>query len=443
MTSTLIPEVVRLPAARIYATPDEARRFAAVLVKGRTVMAALKCERQGFASSEFVAKVMNDSDEELSCIVNGWTSRGALPLEPRSFWIKPHSLAQVMIRAPLRLPVPLKTVSLQMHNSLMRASAEADVPTPPILRLASTLCIIAALVLGGLIFRQTTLPRVIAYTLPSKVAAGDPVTAEYAVSGVGATEYEVTSDGAQVAGGILQNSSGSFTFPTSKEAAIYHVTLSVIGPLGRAHRDLATTAMALSQSAALSIAALQPDPGVVRSGESIDVRYISDAQSGNVTLYDASGIALQHVSYSPAGLSVLKAPAVDMPAQYRVELQVTSGSATATASAGLLVLPSDDAMPNAPTGTLTAGQLLSVQDDITSASTFAVRLLTHPQNLRLILEDERGTPLETQTISAQQSLTYFTAPNVAHEASYVIDAAFSDGSVQQDVLQQVLIHPAG
>ncbi len=439
----IVPEMMHLPAAHVCATPDEARRFVAVLVKGRTVMAALKCERKGFASSEFVAKVMNDSDEELSCTVTGWTHRGTVQLEPRCFWIKPRSLAQIPIRAPLRLPYPVQTISLQMHNSAVRATAEADVPTPLALRLGAVFGVLAALVFGALTFRQAALPRVLAYTLPSKVAAGDVASAVYAVAGVGTAEYEVTSRGEQIAGGVLPRDSGSFTFPTSKQAGVYEVALSMVGPLGRVRRELVTAATPFSASDVLSITALQPEPGVVRSGESVNVRYVSDGQSGRVTLYDASGIALQHAPYNASGVSRLTAPAVDIPTQYRVELQVASGSTTAISSAGLLVLPNDDAVPNAPAGTLSATQLLSVPPYVVSATTFGVRLLAHPENLRLTFEDEQGTPLETEAVTPQQAITYFTAPNIAHDGSYVIDASFSRGNVQQDVLQRVLVRRAG
>jgi len=128
------PEVLHLPAMRgrsplvAYqggnaATPEDARRFVAIVSAERTVMAALKCERRHFLSSDFVAKVVNDSDEELSCSVTGWTHRGSVPLEPNYFWIKPQSVVQIPIRAPLRLPHRLRTIALHMQNASLRATA--------------------------------------------------------------------------------------------------------------------------------------------------------------------------------------------------------------------------------------------------------------------------------------------------------------------------------
>jgi hypothetical protein len=445
------PEVLHLPAARSHAplaayqlgasaTPDEARRFVAVVSADRTVMAALKCERRGFLSSDFVAKVVNDSDEELSCSLTAWTHHGSVPLAPSYFWIKPQSVAQVPIRVPLRLPHRMRTIALHMQNRTLRATAEADVPTPAAVRLATALATVAGAVLAAFIAWRSTIPAIAAYTLPSQVAAGDRVTAQYAYSGLGTAEYDVTSNGEHISGGVLSSRHGTFSFPTAKTAAFYHTTFAVVGPLGTVRRQLLVEAAPFGAQGTLAIDALQPDPSVVRSGEHISVRYIAQADSGRVTLYDATGIALQHAAYDASGLSTLTAPPVDIPTQYRVELDVTRGGKTASASAGLLVMPNDDAVDNAPVaGMLTPEQLLHVAPAVVSASSFAVRILQHPDQLTLTLESATGTPLLTQTISSDQSLVYFNAPNVSQDTPYVIVAQFSRGQAAQVLLTHVLV----
>lgn len=402
-------------------------------------MAALTCERRHFLSSDFVAKVINDSDEEVSCTVTGWMYRNSIPLEPNYFWVKPQSVVQIPIRAPLRLPHPLRTVALHMQNTALHATAEAEVPTPPALRLATLLASLASFALAGFIAWHAATAVISAYALPARVVAGDRVVASYAFSGIGTGEYEVTSDGVQVAGGVLADRGGTFSFPTAKSPGFYHVTLSVVGPFGTVRRQLLTQAIAFDPAGSLSIGALQPEPSVVRSGERITVRYQSDAPHGSVTLYDASNIALQHIAYSAGGVSTLTAPEVDLPTQYRVELVVSRGDTTARASAGLLVLPKDGSADAPPAGILTADQLFHVKSSVASASTFAVRLLQHPDGLRLTLEDSTGTALFAQSVSADEPLVYFQAPNVSHDSSYVIVASFSSGNVDQVLLQHILV----
>ncbi len=448
-------EALHVPPARMRAplaayqhgsvvTPEEARRFVAIVADERTVMAALKCERRGFMASDFVAKVVNGSDDEIACSVTGRTHYGSVSLEPGHFWIKPQSVMQIAIRAPLRLPHRLRTVALHLENASLRATAEADVPPPPAIRLATALAVGGSLLLAAFISWRSMLPSIVAYALPTQIAAGDRIDASYAYGGIGTAEYDVTSNGTQIAGGVLAARNGSFSFPTSKAAAAYHVTLAVVGPVGTVRRPLVARSISLSHAGPLSKAAVQPDPSVVRSGERITVRYVADARSGSVTLFDTSGISLQRAPYSSNGVTMLTAPSVDVPTQYRVELLAQSGAKSARASAGLLVLPKDGAQaPPSISGVLTAAQVLRVPPYVVSAATFGVRLLAHPQNLRLTFEDDTGTPLATQTVAPAESIAYFTAPNLSRDRSYVVVASFSRGDAEQALLARVLVRVRG
>ena len=246
---------------------------------------------------------------------------------------------------------------------------------------------------------------------------------------VRAARYEVFAGGARIASGPLTDATGSFSFATLKHPAVYRVALSVWAPLGTAQRELTATGVPLAPSDSVAIEALQPDPSVVQSGQPIEVRYIADAQSGSVTLFDASGIPLQRTAYRAAGFSTLTAPEVETPTQYRVALLVTRGSKTSQASAGLLVLPKADAgsdeSPVIP-GLLTASQVFRVQPSyVTSAATFAVRLLAHPLNLRLTFEDDLGTRIASESVSPTTSVVRFAAPPVAQDRSYVVVAPSS------------------
>lgn len=448
------PEATQLPVVRLRApvdtyqlgfgaTPDEARRIVAVVMGERTTMGALKCERRRFSSSDFIAKVINGSDEALSCSISGWTRRGPTDLLPGNFWIGPQSVAQVAIRAPLRFPYRLRTISLHLRNSAMRACAEADVPTPPVIRVASAIVMLLAAALVGLTAWQSIRPKIAAYALPAHVAAGDVATASYAVSGIGTPQYEVTVGGAPLASGVLTSGAGAFSFATLKHAAVYHVVLSVVSPFGIVRKELDATGLVVTSAELAAIKALQPDPSIVHSGEPIDVRYIADAQSGSVTLFDAAGIPLQSVPYRSAGSSTLTAPAVETPTQYRVELRVLRGASTSRASAGLLVLPKKSGAENVANipGVLTATQVLRVDPAyVRSDENFVVRVLRPLNRLRLTFEDDLGTRIATQQVSATQALVRFDAPYVSHDRSFVIVASFSRGAVAQVLLQPVLIH---
>ncbi len=443
------PETLHLPAQRNQTSlvplglnsrsaPGESRRFFAVVSAQRTVMAALKCRRRKFFTSDFIAEVVNESDDELACSVTGWTHGGSVALAPEHLWVSGQSVARIPITAPLRFPHRLRSIALHMQNRSLRATAEAEVPVPPALALLTAVCVLAVATLGALFAWKACVPEISAYALPMRVVAGDRVVASYAYAGMGTGEYDVTSRGEQVSGGVLSSKHGSFSFPTSNGAAFYHVTLSVVGAFGNARRQLIVQALPASAASVLSIAALQPDPSVVRSGDKIIVRYLTDAQTGTVTLFDASNIPLAHAAYDERGFSRLVAPDVDVPTQYRVELVATRGSESARASAGLLVEPKETG-PAPPSNLLTASQLLHVKANVESAQTFAVRVLQHPADLRLTLEDSSGTPVQSEPVAPGTPLVYFQAPNVSHDSPYVLVASFSSGNVSQVLLRHILV----
>jgi hypothetical protein len=450
-------EAMRLPTTRScatammpfqigsIATPDEARRFVAIVTQERMVIGALKFERRDYASSYFVAKIWNGSDETLSCTIAGWTRSGMVSVSPGHFWMNPQSVAQIPIRVPLRFPQRLRALSLHMQTPSVRASAEADVPAPLLVRLAQGLVAAGALLLAGATALHANRPQIEAYALPAHVAAGDRATASYALSGIGTARYDVMSDGVKIASGSLDSGSGSFSFPTPRHAANYRVLLSMAGPLGTVRRELDVSALPAGAARSASIEALQPEPAVVHSGEKIQVRYIAHARKGTVTLFDTSNIPLGRAPYSPSGISTLAAPNVDTPTQYRVALVVAQGPSSAQASAGLLVLPKPGVKPAPnPTpipGVLTAAQVFRIEPKfVGSAGSFAVRVLRHPRNLRLTVEDERGMRIEGASVSARQSSVRFAAPRVDRDTSLVIVATFSRGNDAQTLLQPLVVH---
>jgi hypothetical protein len=425
--------------------PDEARRFVAVVSGERAVLGAIKFERNTLACAHFIAKIFNGSNEPLSCTIAGWSDGKMTSVAPGQFWMNPQSVAQISIRVPLRLPRPLRSLSLHMQTQSVRATAEADVPTPPIVRAAQAIAAAGILLLACVLAWSGLRPQIEAYALPAHVAAGDVVTGSYAVSGLGSARYDVTLDQTHVASGSLQDRSGSFWFPTRRRAGDYHVLLSMNGLLGVVRRDLVVSTIPAAIARTASIVALQPEPSVVRSGEKIDVRYIAHARSGTVTLFDASGIPLSRAPYDASGLSTLTAPHVDTATQYRVALAIEQGGSSAQASAGLLVLPKTGANPTAnPTpipGILTAAQVFRVVPSfVRSGARFSVRVLAHPRNFRLAIEDERGVDVEQAKIKPREHIVRFAAPSVDQDTPYVIVATFSRGNIEQTLLQPLIVH---
>jgi hypothetical protein len=453
---TSAEEVLNLPAARgrvralapfkvsAVASPDEARRFVAIVTRNRTIIAGLKCERRRFASAEFVAKILNESDEPVSCALTGRTYRGLVYVQPGHFWIDPQTMARIPIHVPFRFPFRTRTLSLHLQNASMHACAEAEIPAPPIVKAGRLVALIALLIAGSLAALQGIRPNVAAYALPDRVAAGDRVTGSYALSGVGEAEYTVSADGEQIYSGLLESRSGSFSFPTQPGRKTYDVDVLMSGPFGSARRELLVSAVPVSSTTTVAIQALQPEPSVVRSGQKFEARYLADADTGNVTLFDASNIPIARAPYNVSGSSTLVAPTVNIPTQYRIELQVSIGAKSSSASAGLLVLPKGGASPqnlHVPVVPTAASAFHIEPAYVTSSMPFAIHLLIHPSRLRVTLENNLGTPLASKAVAPNQDTVSFVAPHVVRPNAFVIVASYWRGSQEQALVQQVLIHP--
>jgi hypothetical protein len=419
----------------------EARGFAAVLDEQRVVMGALECREQRWLSSDFVAKVVNQTEEPVLCSISGRTRGGVTAIAPGTFRIHPQSAAAVTIAAPLRLPWRLRTLHLNMESASLRASAQADVPVPLAVRIASaTLATVCAVAIAWFAY-ATTSPSIAGFAVPARVLAGSPTTASYALWGVGSGSYDVVFDGNRIAGGTIPAGNGSFTFPTSLHAGTYVVTLRMHGPLGSASRVLQVNAMTRLAPLVASIGALAVEPGVAAAGAPVSIRYSADAESGTVSLAGAAGIVLESAPYSASGTTTLRAPAVDTPTQYEVSLYAARGTSTAHTSVGLLVLPKALATPpSIPSGLLTASALLRLPSHVVSARGFTLDVLAHPSNLSLTLQNERGGVVATETVPAGASSVRLVAPHVRSDERFYVVARFSTGSADQVLLDPLTIY---
>lgn len=438
------------PVARPPAVPEtvrgiEARGFAAVLDEQRVVMGAIECTRQHALSSDFIAKVVNQTSEPVLCTLSARTRAGVVPISPGSFRIHPQSAAAVTVPAPLRFPWRFRTLHLNMESASLRASAQADVPVPIGVRVA--VAVFAALLAAGiaLFVYRAARPAISGFAVPTQVLAGNAATASYALSGEGSGRYVVLLDGARIASGTVASGSGSFTFPTSHRPGRYLVSLSMNGPFGSVQQTATMQSVTHLVPLLASIDELSVDPGVAASGASVTVRYAADADGGTVSLVDVSGIALEREAFARSGLTTLHAPNVSAPTQYQVALDFTRGASSAHASVGLLVLPQALATPqpslSAPTGMMTAGQLLRIEPSrVVSGRGFTLIVLAHPQRLSLALQDARGTVLASQSTVPAQNAVRFLAPRVTRDTPFFVVARFTTGSADQVVLDPFTVY---
>ncbi len=443
------------PAARPPAVPEtarsmethgiEARGFAAVLDDERVVMGVLELVERRFFSTEFVAKIVNQTQEPVLCSLTARTRRGSSPIAPGSFRIHPHSAAAVDVLAPIRVPWRLRTLHLRMESSSLSASAQADVPVPLGVRIAlGVACAVFAAAIAFLVFRSVR-PAIAGFAVPTRVLAGSTATASYALSGIGTGHYDVTAGNRHIAGGTVGAGSGSFTFSTLNRPAAYRVALVMTGPFGSAQTMLSLASVAHLAPATASIGGLAVDPSVAAAGAPVVVRYDANGDTGSISLVGAAGIALERAAYAQSGTATLRAPQVNAPTQYQIALDVTRLGSSAHASVGLLVLPHALATPPSastePAGLLTVAQLMRVEPSrVVSARRFNIVLLAHPANLTLMLQDAKGATVEERTVFAGATSVRMLAPRVQRRTRYVIVARFTTGNADQALLEPLTIY---
>lgn len=445
---TVEAEVVDERAAPV-ALPEnprgvEARGFAAVFDDRAVVVGALDCTREGPFGSDFVAKVVNQTAEPVRCVLSGRTRGGEVRVAPGSFQVHPESAVAVSFSVPLRVPWRFRTLHLAMESATLRASTHANVPLPLAARVATvaggSLLAVALFVAADRVAR----PSIAAFAVPARVIAGAPVTAGYALGGIGRGRYVVTSNGRRIASGTVSGS-GSVTFSTSRRPARYVVDLRNDGPLGSAHERLVTDAVARVVTAAATIGALAVDPAVATAGAPVTVRYATNAVTGSVALLGAAGVPLERVALGARGTATLEAPIVQQASEYEVALDARGGGTTAHASVGLLVVPPTPApqvSPQPPPTMLTAAQLFRlVPQRVAAGQPFALVLAVVPARLSLSLDGPGGAVASEQRVASTQRVVRFVAPLVSARQRWEIVARFVTGTAEQVVLAPIDVVP--
>ena len=331
-----------------------------------------------------------------------------------------------------------------MQSSALRASANADVPPPPGVRLALAGASLFALALLFFFGDRTLRPSIRGFALPARALAGAPATASYDLGGLGGGRYSVRFGNVVVESGNVATGRGSFTFPTSVRPGAYRVTLAASGPLGSDARSLYLRTSAQVALGPPAIQQLSVDPGVAVSGSPVAVRYATNAESGSVALFGAGGIALERAPYNRTGVSMMLAPPVAAPTQYEVTLDVKNGNDAGSASVGLLVIPqalaTPEPAPSVPQGMLTAGELLRLPDHAVAGGTFAVQLLAHPSDLTISLVNPTGTTVSSEPVSATAASVQMLAPQGAMDERYLVVAKFTSGTADQVLIAPIVIY---
>jgi hypothetical protein len=395
--------------------------------------------------SEYVAKVVNQTNDTLWCSIVGKSARGRTLFAREPFSLDPECAAAVPVVTPLRVVPNIARLVMYMSAPSVQCTTEAVVGRPRIVVVAVWFSlIVCALALIAYSASTVLRPRVDALVVAKNAIAGQPILVSYATAGRGAARYIVEPASGKPFGGNLAMGRHDFVFPTSRTPQQYRVLLSVAGALGQASQaaDVQTQARPARVETA-SVRAIEAVPPVASSGQKFAVRYEAKAASGTVIMRDPLGLTVAVQPFVAAGLTQLVAPTVTAPTMYQVELQVALGSSSARASTGILVMPAQAGDPTPPAGAdVPAAALVRIiPQRISSAQSFRVQLLQHPSNLQLTLQDQRGAPIASITIPENWTAVTFRAPLVFSPTTITLIVSYRTGSVAHLAFQPIAVHP--
>jgi hypothetical protein len=77
---------------------------------------------------------------------------------------------------------------------------------------------------------------------------------------------------------------------------------------------------------------------------------------------------------------------------------------------------------------------------VLSAHPFVVKLLSHPENLHLTLQDDRGNAVAAQSVAVNAAGAEFRAPYVASDRRFVMVASFTRGTADQVILVPITVY---
>ncbi len=188
----------------------------------------------------------------------------------------------------------------------------------------------------------------------------------------------------------------------------------------------------------------------VAGGKPIVVRYANDIGEGDVKLLDQDGTERASALIAKRGSSILVAPNVVTPQDFRVIVSAHARSGVREAQIALRIVPApedgaDDSF-GAPSARRPTGRgdspIALAKTKYRSGDSIRVAILRHPDHFAVALLNDRGETLSRAEVVPGEAQLQFTAPPVDDLTRMVVVATFARGIGEENVIEPVLIRPA-
>jgi len=392
--------------------------------------------------------------------------RRAGPVSWSTVRVPPLSSVAIPVEIALTRRSQLQRVVAELHGDGVHLTLDAEPlrdKTPRAFGKAGLA--VAALLLCGLGSGAYSLerPRVAALAAPEQIVAGQSFQVAYALApGADRARYSVTSaDGHIVSQGALETQGSAFavSLPTTKQSAGYDLRVTASNWFGEATR--ATHVVAIAPKPPV-VARVLPrnvslDADTVEGGSPIVVRYPKALGSGTVKLLDQDGTELASALLGKRGSSIILAPRVDVPADFRLVVDARRGAALAEIALPVRILPAQvhtvaraaaaaqpaaQAIPSQPIANAPEGSPIAVAATrFRSGQAIVMTVRHYAPGLEITLMDEQGEELQKVAVRPEDKQLQVEAPSVTDEARFLIVATFARGAGQDSVIQAISVRP--
>jgi hypothetical protein len=398
------------------------------------------------------------------CYAVGAPQRGAR-LRWSSITVPPLSSVAVPVEIELPKRGPLRKIVAELHADGAQLIVDA---APPAIRrpidpaaIAVAACGVGLVAVAAGAFGLAR-PRVAALAAPSHVKSGASFQVAYAFApGTGGGDYALTGpDGRDVAHGTLTSQSGVITVrvPHAKTENRYDLHVRGRNALGVADDVAAVTASAdaappkprQAAQPTVHLPTVWLTQDTVPGGAPIDVRYVTDAETGTVKLIDQDGTERGSALISQRGSSVLIAPQVDSEEDFRIVVVARRGGAHVEAQVPVRVVRADGASGGTVPGVADASQTKPVTavagDPIAlTSSTYGAGegivadVVHHLPNLRVVLLDESGQEVQRVDVAPEDDRVVLEAPRTGSDARYTVVATYGPGTSEESVIHSIVV----
>ena len=384
---------------------------------------------------------------------------------PRDIEIAPFSMRDDVIPVRMDVTGPFDRAIVAVSSEENYFTIEA--PPPPRQRTHwSKWCALAAIPIFAMGAAQVCKPRILDVAAPKKAIAGTTLQVPYQVSGVGSVEYDFqTRDGLRLAAGLTSQSGVlNLQIPKNGVGGPYALHLRMRNAFWRAENvaniaavvPVTVTAKTSSAPGAL-ISNLSVAPSPVTAGKTINVRYATAAQSGDIYLLDVAGTTWAHAPLSLYGSTQLAVPQAAAGREMRVVLHAQSGKDHAESSVAVTVMPSQvvtgtaalpaqeavsAAAPSAaPSAVPTVVPTLTLSSQVVSpGDTITATISGVHGDVRITLMSTTGATLSQGDADESNGVT-LNAPNVSTPTTFFVVATLTNGVAQQSIVKRLVVTP--